>query len=104
MAEKPFIRTDAKYGKGFVIDEYRGQVKLIAAREANNGKIYETWGDIEIKKDEKKRLPVGIDLGPAESVIQTMQGVMDMLRRLYPVGESRPSSLPDDYMMEDPPF
>jgi hypothetical protein len=52
-----FIKTDLKYGNGIEINEFRGRISLIAATE-KNGKVYQKWGDVEIGKDNKKRLPV----------------------------------------------
>ena len=61
--EKTFFLTDAEYKDGFVVEEYKGKTKLVAARQGKD-KIFETWAEFELGKDKvKKRLPVSINLG-----------------------------------------
>ena len=63
MAEKTFFMTNPEYKDGFVVDEYKGQTKLTAARKGGD-KVYETWAEFELGKDKtKKRLPVSVNLG-----------------------------------------
>ncbi len=91
-----FIKTDLKYGNGIEINEFRGRISLIAATE-KNGKVYQKWGDVEIGKDNKKRLPVAVDLGDnKEMAISTLRAVIAFLQREKPV--------PDDGQRDDVPF
>lgn len=91
-----FILTDRQYGEGFEVNEYKGQISLIAAREANNGKIYQRWGEIETGKDQTKRLPVSVKLGSKEDAIKTLQAVINCIKGgLY---DGAP-----DYHTPDPP-
>jgi hypothetical protein len=62
MPDKPFFLTDNKYDEGFVISKYDNKWQLIAARKPQD-KVFEKWGDLEIGKDKKKRLPVSVSLG-----------------------------------------
>jgi len=88
-----FIKTNEKYGTGFEVNEHNGKISLIAAREADNGKVYQKWGDIDTGKDKKTRLPVAVELGEPEEAIQVLQEAIDLIRETY-IGA--PSSQPSD--------
>lgn len=73
-----FFKTNDQYNTGFTLNEYKGTFSLIAARESND-KVYERWGDIEIGKDKKKRLPVSVELGEVKAAISVLRAVIDKL-------------------------
>jgi len=79
-----FFITNPKYKEGFVVKEYNGQVQLIAAKQGTD-KIYETWGEIEIAKDKKKRLPVAVNLGSDPIAVLTL-----LMEHISSKGEAPP--------------
>lgn len=74
-----FIETNEKYGTGFEINEYKGKISLISARQYN-GKVYQKWGDIEIGKENTKRLPVSVELGDSkDAAIRTLKAAIQFI-------------------------
>jgi hypothetical protein len=70
-----FFLTDAQYSDGFELAEYNGTYSLIAARQSND-KVYQKWGELEIGKDKKKRLPVSVKLGDRYAAIDVLKNVI----------------------------
>ena len=70
-----FFLVNEQYGEGFELNEYNGEYSLIAARQSGE-KVYQRWGDIEVAKDKKKRLPVSVRLGNKERAIDTLRKVL----------------------------
>ena len=73
-----FIETDHKYGTGFEITEYKGTVRLVAAKQVGD-KVHQKWGEIEIGKDKTKRLPVAVELGDKEFAVRTLKAVIEFI-------------------------
>ena len=57
-----FIMTNPEYNEGVLVTTYKGKYRLIAAKQGKD-KVFQTWADVEIGKDKKKRLPVSVNLG-----------------------------------------
>ncbi len=98
MADELFFLTNEKYSSGFVLNEYKDEFSLIAAREGKNGSIFQQWGDLEVGKDKTKRLPVAIRLGDRATAIQVLREVLGELEGEG--GRSEPPPIDD----EDVPF
>ena len=79
MSEDQYFETSEKYKSGFVLNEYKDEFSLIAAKEGSDGRIFQTWGEIEVKYDTKKRLPVSVRLGSRDDAIATLQEVLEAL-------------------------
>ncbi len=74
-----FLETNTKYGTGFEIQEYQGRISLVAARQYKD-KIFQKWGDIEIGKDQTKRLPVAVELGDSkEAAVRTLKSTIEFI-------------------------
>ena len=74
-----FVETDSKYHSGFEVVEYKGKWSLIRAKQGTD-KVWQVWGDIEIGKDKKKRLPVAVELGDRQEAIEALERVLDWLK------------------------
>ena len=38
-----YFQTNEQYKRGFKIDEYKGEISLVACNEGSDGKIYSEW-------------------------------------------------------------
>ena len=101
-----FILTDRQYGEGFVINEYKGKISLIAAREnEKSGKVYQKWGEIETGKDKTTRLPVSVSLGSPDEAVKTLQATINAVQQgLYKSDEDMTSWTPTPNNDDDIPF
>jgi hypothetical protein len=74
-----FIETNHQYGTGFEINEYKGKISLISARQGKD-KVFQKWGEIEIGKDKTKRLPVSVELGDSkEAAVATLKATIQFI-------------------------
>jgi len=77
ILENSYVETvSGKYPEGYAIDEYKGEVKLVAAREWQ-GKIFAQWGYKQMGKkgDEHpadKPRPMGVFLGDRQMAINRL--------------------------------
>jgi len=78
------ITTD--YGDGVMIDEYNGQIGLIATRKGNNDVNYKVWvfeskwNNGKPEPAEKKR-PMAVRLGTKAKAIETLKRIIAELGR-----------------------
>lgn len=74
-----FIRNEeSDYGDGFVVNVYNGGITLIAAREAQDGNVWDEWcyPRDKDKKPKDKAVPKGVRLGsPGMAVSMLKQAI-----------------------------
>jgi hypothetical protein len=82
-----FIRNpESKYGEGLLLDEYRGTISIVNAREGEDGKIWKDWVCPIHKKQPKLKddgspvmLPSGVRLGDPKTAIATLKAMILMI-------------------------
>lgn len=87
MVEIFYAIPDSKYNEGIFLEEYNGQIQLIAGRAGKEGKNYKKWALPQIydpatkqSKSGTKALPVSVNLGFRDEAIFTLEKILKELR------------------------
>jgi hypothetical protein len=90
----------SQYGDGIVLNEYRNEFALVAAKR-KDGKTYMEWMFPQKRDGSKepidKSLPWKIKLGPRDEAIKVLKFFLDKLES----GESSPDDIPPDALRDD---
>lgn len=92
-----FVKTNEKYGSGFVVEEYNGAWSLVEAKEGKE-KVYTQWCKRIFKNEvQDKAWPIKVSLG------DTQKEALDNLRRAAEIIKKGPQKK-EEKVDDDIPF
>lgn len=87
--QENYFQTNKQYKRGFKIDEYRGEISLVACNEGSDGKIYSEWVTPQGRDCKPKQkqdgsyitLPLKIKIGDSvKSALDTLRQIASVLK------------------------
>jgi hypothetical protein len=84
---------------GVILEEYKGEIALVATREGNDGKHYKQYATYQMGKDKhaEKDWPVRVSLGNTATAIATLRMLLAELGGKDEPGPGRQEPpIPDD--------
>jgi len=81
-----YVQTDEQYGKGVLLQEYKGTFSIVEARpRKDEDGYYFTWCTIEGRDGTEFRLPRGVTIGKSrKAAIETLQSLLAVLKQEEP--------------------
>lgn len=84
IIENSYIETNPDYKTGIALEEYNGNIGIVACQEGKDGKIYARWVYAQKNKAPvEKPIPMKITLGDGEEAVKRLT----MLRAVLLGGE-----------------
>ena len=73
---------DSKYFEGVFLEEYKGQIQLIAGRVGKEGTNYRKWSfpQGQDRKPGDKAIPVSVNLGARHNAIEILEKILAELK------------------------
>jgi hypothetical protein len=80
--DKFYKIPESKYNDGIFLEEFKGNVQLIAGQAGKEGIYYKRWSFPQAKdrKPGDKAIPVSVNLGPRHTAIEIIEKILAELR------------------------
>ena len=82
IIDNSFVMVDEQYYAGAALDEWNGKIKLVEARQNQEGEVYKEWGYPQRggKTPTDKAIPWGVGLGDRKKTIEVLEALLVTLR------------------------